>query len=132
LVDWYNFEKILKNIDCEKHLLRSSVLINNHQLLPSEILWRKKEAFSDGVSTIERSLYQILQEMIANELNSKTIETTNKPYEPCIEIEKLYYKQIFDGLYPNCSHILPYQWMPKYVDISLIKDPSARTLTELY
>jgi asparagine synthase (glutamine-hydrolysing) len=125
LVDLYNFEQISEKIGCEKHLLRSSVMSHNSQLLPSEILWRKKEAFSDGVSTVGRSLYQILQEMIAKELNSKTVE----PYEPCIETEKLYYKKIFDGLYPNCSHVLPYYWMPKYINPLLVTDPSARTLT---
>jgi hypothetical protein len=28
-------------------------------------------------------------------------------------------------LYPNCSEILPYFWMPKYVETD---DPSARTI----
>ena len=51
-------------------------------------------------------------------------ENTDK-YIPCIENEKLYYKKLFDTFYPNCSHILPYFWMPKY---TLSKDPSARTL----
>jgi asparagine synthase (glutamine-hydrolysing) len=44
---------------------------------------------------------------------------------PSIEIEKAYYKGIFDQAYPNCSHILPYFWMPKYTNAT---DPSARTL----
>jgi len=47
-------------------------------------------------------------------------------WKPCIETEKLYYKQIFDEAYPNCSHILPYFWMPKYIKTN---DPSARTLS---
>ena len=36
------------------------------------------------------------------------------------------YKEIFDKEFPNCSHILPYFWMPKYTNAT---DPSARTLT---
>ena len=112
----------------EKFILRYSFSYQNFkdytgkQILPEIILWRKKEAFSDGVSSQGRSLYQILQEQIANTMN-----TNARPnyYNPCIETEKLYYKMIFDAAYPNCSHILPYFWMPKYTNAT---DPSARTL----
>ena len=107
----------------EKYLLRQSfneinfVNYNGTQILPNEILWRKKEAFSDGVSSKSRSLFTILQELIVNQ--------TKQIKEPCIELEKEYYKEIFDKEFPNCSHILPYFWMPKYVKAT---DPSARTL----
>ena len=107
----------------EKYLLRRA--FNDYfkdnlgrNILPDNILWRRKEAFSDGVSSQDRSLFQILQEKIGLKLNMK----------PNIETEKLYYKQIFDQLYPNCQHIVPYFWMPKYIKSN---DPSARTL-ELY
>ena len=46
-------------------------------------------------------------------------------FNPCIELEKKYYKEIFDTEFPNCTHILPYFWMPKYTNAT---DPSARTL----
>jgi asparagine synthase (glutamine-hydrolysing) len=116
---------------CEKHLLRKSfeyenfVNYKNTTLLPPGILWRKKEAFSDGVSSRGRSLYQILQEHIAFHLNIE--EQTDKHFAS-IETEKYYYKKLFDSFYPNCSSILPYFWMPKYTNAT---DPSARTL-ELY
>ena len=125
-----------KNFDAtEKYILRKGFchdniqydykpILNNKgkQLLPDSILFRKKEAFSDGVSSKGRSLYLILHEFISAELN---IEENTDKYKPCIETEKYYYKKIFEGYYPNCSHILPYFWMPKYTDA---KDPSARTL----
>ena len=94
---------------------------NGRQILPDDILWRKKEAFSDGVSTKGRSLYQILQEKIATKMSLDT----GIHYEANIETEKLYYKQIFNYFYPNCQHIVPYYWMPKYINAT---DPSARTL----
>jgi asparagine synthase (glutamine-hydrolysing) len=97
---------------------------NGNQILPNEILWRQKEAFSDGVSSKGRSLFTILQELIANQYYNKNL----KEYNPCIELEKKYYKEIFDKEFPNCSHILPYFWMPKYIKAN---DPSARTL-EVY
>jgi asparagine synthase (glutamine-hydrolysing) len=112
----------------EKYLLRESFDINNFvsydgkQILPDEILWRKKEAFSDGVSSKGRSLFEILQEFIAIDYNETTgLET----YKPCIELEKEYYKNLFEKEFPNCQHILPYFWMPKYTNAT---DPSARTL----
>lgn len=114
-----------KNVNqCEKFILRYSFSLENFkdfegkQILPDAILWRKKEAFSDGVSGHGRSLFQILHEHISNHLGLPAN----------IETEKLYYKQIFDQNYPNCSHVLPYFWMPKYTKAS---DPSARTL-EVY
>jgi len=113
----------------EKFLLRFSFSdgkfadYNDRQILPSEILWRKKEAFSDGVSNRGRSLYQILQEYIAIYMN---VEEQTDIYKPSIETEKKYYKKLFDKFYPLCDHIVPYFWMPKYTDAT---DPSARTLS---
>jgi asparagine synthase (glutamine-hydrolysing) len=113
---------IVSNEICmEKYILRKSFSEYNfidhsdRQVLPDEILWRKKEAFSDGVSSHGRSLYQILQEKIAEKLNK----------EANIETEKMYYKDIFNKFFPNCHDILPYYWMPKYTNAT---DPSARTL----
>jgi asparagine synthase (glutamine-hydrolysing) len=116
---------INKNI--EKYLLRESFSEKNFlsyddkQILPDQILWRRKEAFSDGVSSKDRSLYQVLQEKIA----IKMTNDTGVYYEPNIETEKLYYKQIFNKFYPNCESIVPYYWMPKFTNAT---DPSARTL----
>ena len=124
------FDDEFTHYNCiEKFVLRYSfshakfVDYSGKQILPSEILWRKKEAFSDGVSGRGRSLYQILQEYIAMHMNT---EEKTDTYQPSIETEKRYYKNIFDAAYPNAGHILPYFWMPKYTDA---QDPSARTLT---
>jgi len=107
----------------EKNLLRESFSGGfDRSLLPDNILFRKKEAFSDGVSSQGRSLYIILQEQIAEKLNTE--EITNK-YLPNIKTEKYFYKKLFDSFYPNCANILPYFWMPKYTSA---EDPSARTL----
>jgi len=112
----------------EKYLLRESFSKSNFknyegkQILPDEILWRKKEAFSDGVSSHGRSLYKILQEKIVNKLNNET----GLNDEPSIDIEKDYYKSLFSLYFPNCESIVPYYWMPKYIEST---DPSARTLS---
>ena len=112
----------------EKYLLRESFdeinfkCFDERQILPNEILWRKKEAFSDGVSSKGRSLFEILQEFIAEYYNDLH---QVKEFSPSIDLEKQYYKSIFDKEFPNCQHILPYYWMPKYTNAT---DPSARTL----
>ena len=119
------FHKLDKK--CEKYLLRNSFSIEHFkdfegkQLLPDEILWRRKEAFSDGVSCHGRSLYTILQEKIAAFWQQKM----DKPFPITIETEKMYYKTLFEEFYPNHSSIVPYYWMPKYTNAT---DPSARTL----
>jgi asparagine synthase (glutamine-hydrolysing) len=107
----------------EKYLLRSAFSIENYhnssgsQLLPESILWRRKEAFSDGVSGTGNSLYQILQKFISKEMEM---------YPPSIETEKRYYKELFLSYYPTSDEMLPYYWMPKYTNTT---DPSARTLS---
>lgn len=114
----------------EKYILRNSFSkemfldFEGKQILPDDILWRKKEAFSDGVSSKGRSLYQILQEKIAVKLTD--ISVCGKQYNDCIETEKYYYKNIFLAYYPNSEAIMSYYWMPKYTDAT---DPSARTLS---
>jgi len=123
--NWNQSEKYLlrESFNCtspgKNHYFTDSI---GRQLLPNDILFRKKEAFSDGVSSQGRSLYQILQEHIAFQLN---FENNTTDWMPCILTEKEYYKSIFEGFYPNCLHIVPYFWMPKYTHAT---DPSARTL----
>ncbi len=123
------------NSQCEKYLLRSAFSQMYHPdsskpFLPAEILWRRKEAFSDGVSGVGRSLYTILQEKIAtidgidseyNVYKDKGKDTHLLPKT----LEQYYYRRIFDALYPSTEKIVPYFWMPKY---SNADDPSARTL----
>jgi len=126
--------------ECEKYLLRNSFNScyfnaffledsERKNILPKEIINRKKEAFSDGVSNQGRSLFLILQEYIALYYNIEFKDNkVNEPFKPSIELEKRYYREIFDKEFPNCSHIVPYFWMPKYTNAT---DPSARTL-EVY
>jgi asparagine synthase (glutamine-hydrolysing) len=114
------------NKKCEKFLLRnafSSTNFNNSNglpLLPDSILWRRKEAFSDGVSKNTRSLYEIIQENVPDTKNKKEYKINNLDTN-----EKYYYREIFESFYPDLDNIIPYYWMPKYVNA---KDASARTL----
>ena len=88
---------------CEKYLLRKS--FEDKNLLPREVLWRTKEAFSDGVSGDKESWFETIQKQHRD--------------------EKLYYKRIFNQHYNYNEQVIPYYWMPNFVDA---KDASARTL----
>ena len=58
--DFYVYKKQI-----EKFLIRDAIEINDSDLLPKEILWRQKEAFSDGVSSLQKSWYEIIQDYIS-------------------------------------------------------------------
>merc|ERR1711968_222629 len=47
---------------CEKYLLRKAFDVLN--ILPNSVLWRTKEAFSDGVSKSSKSWYEVIQDYV--------------------------------------------------------------------
>ena len=107
---------------CEKWILRSA--FKPLDLLPHEVLWRQKEAFSDGVSRQQKSWYQEIQERVPATGEGSTAWTYLSP--PTAEAQ--YYRTIFDRLYGSpCEQVFPYFWMPKWSGET--KDPSARTLS---
>jgi asparagine synthase (glutamine-hydrolysing) len=108
----------------EKYLLRKA--FENTGLLPENVLFRVKEAFSDGVSSLTRSWYQIIQDKINLTMSDEYYETKKLIYNPMpISKEALYYREIYEKYYPNQGHLIPYYWMPKWIGST---DPSARTL----
>ncbi len=107
---------------CEKQLLRTAVEYVYPDLLPSNILWRTKEAFSDGVSGNNGSWFEIIQ----NKLKDNNSEfTSNSNHNIPTSTEQIYYRSIYDKHYFGTERCIPYFWMPKYVDAD---DCSARTL----
>ena len=103
----------------EKWWLRKA--FENDNILPSDVLWRKKEAFSDGVSSKEKSWFQIIQDHIYEKYNMK---------------EEEYYMSKFIEFFGNHRvNIIPHYWQPKWNKegnvITTYVDPSARTL-EIY
>ncbi|KAJ3609172.1 hypothetical protein NHX12_023696 [Muraenolepis orangiensis] len=109
----------------EKHLLRDSFA--GLGLLPNEILWRRKEAFSDGLSSVKKSWYISLQEHLENHVNDDQLEKAPKtfPHLPPRTKEAFHYRQVFEELYPGQAKWLSHYWMPRWTNAS---DPSARTL----
>ena len=108
----------------EKWVLREAFA--NSNLLPLDVLYRKKEAFSDGVSTHGGvSWYRECQSRALNRVPDwkDNVEYTHLPSHTA---ESFYYRMLFEKSYPNMSHVIPYFWMPKWSPETT--DPSALTL----
>ena len=107
----------------EKYIFRMAFV----DYLPDDILWRRKEAFSDGVSSTERSWFQIIKEFVDKIYTDEEFEEKkmkyewNRPYDK----ESLYYREIFEKFYPGMSGLIPYFWRHPF---STQLDPSARLL----
>ena len=108
----------------EKMILRKSF----EGYLPDELLYRRKEAFSDGVSSVQRSWHTIIKEytdsLISDEKYNEEIKkySMNTPYDK----ESLYYRSIFENFYKDKGNIIPYFWRHPF---SQSEDPSARNLS---
>ena len=114
--------KRLPSYNMEKYMFRKA--FDRDNLLPDEILWRKKEAFSDGVSSREKSWYQVIQEYVEKQNNCNIEGMT---------AEASFYRNIFRKYFGlNRDNIIPHFWQPKWdkdgKEITSYVDPSARTL----
>ena len=98
--------KMVRN-NYEKFLLRKAF----ENELPEDIVWRRKEGFSDGVSKMELPWYQIIENYTMNNFNMN---------------EKDWYKEVFNKFYPNNENIIPYYWMPKWS--GNLDNPSGRLI----
>ena len=110
----------------EKWLLREAF---SGDWLPEEVLYRKKEAFSDGVSSKNKSWYRILQESINDKYTDEELIKYQNNYKHCVPPNKeaLYFRHIFeDNFGRNLDHLVPYYWLPKWC--GNISEPSARVL----
>ena len=110
----------------EKYLLRKAFDYEN--LLPHDILWRTKEAFSDGVSSNEKSWYSIINQYVDNKYSSYELNCLKIKYNLNSESlsESIYFRDIFEKYYPNRSELIPYYWLPKWSGDTT--NPSARVL----
>jgi asparagine synthase (glutamine-hydrolysing) len=106
--------------------------------LPLSVLYKKKDAFSDSCSSIEKSWYEIIQEQTRelytiDDLNhygkllgeSTTMCDPVKMEESRMSMESVHYLEIFTEYFGECYQVIPYYWMPKWINAT---DPSARTL----
>lgn len=110
-----------------KYLLRHA--FEKDDLLPREILFRDKAAFSDAVG---HSLADYLKEYAESKYSDKEYEDGVKKYTYCPPFtkESLLYRDIFESYYLGLDSLIVDYWMPnkswKGCDVN---DPSARHLS---
>lgn len=112
----------MSNMQLEKKIIREAFA--NDNLLPDDILWRPKEAFSDGVSQANNSWGDIVKQFVDSQVSDEEFESHN--YMKFKLKETYFYHKIFSKYYKN-DNIIPYLWMPRFCD-GTIDDPSARKL----
>jgi len=114
---------------CEKDLFRRAFASVNSEegLLPPQVLWRRKEAFSDGVSGVEKSWFEQIQERILSRGLVPADWQTRAFAEPVPKTpEAFYYRTLYESIYKKTGDYWPF-WMPRWSPETL--DPSARTLS---
>jgi asparagine synthase (glutamine-hydrolysing) len=117
-----------KNGLCEKWLLRRA--FDDGVTLPHEVLWRRKEAFSDGVSPTEKSWSQLIAEYVEDFVPEGWKELAEQKYPNMTPktAEQFFYRFHFEANYGKASShtAIPHFWMPKWSPG--VTDPSARAL----
>jgi len=104
----------------EKYLFRKAF----EDILPQELAWRVKTAFSDGVSNAEKPWYEIINEYMDTKYSAEEFELKrekyihNKPYDK----ESLYYREVYESYYPDTEYTIPYFWKQPFMGN---EDPSA-------
>ena len=115
----------------EKWYLRKAFEDSN--IICDSVLWRKKEAFSDGVSSKKKSWFEILQDYINKQVSNEEFNrrTCGSPSK-----EAYYYKKIFIEFFgKDRLNIIPHYWQPKFLSdgsiasFDIYQDPSARVLS---
>ena len=108
-------EKMCSNGKIEKHILRkvsefspneNDLLGKFQKLLPDEITWRQKDAFSDAVGFC-------------------WVESIKKHVEKLNLTEAEWYLNLFEREYPGRKNVIKDYWMPRWTNAT---DPSATVL----
>jgi asparagine synthase (glutamine-hydrolysing) len=116
----------MNTYDCGKYLLRHA--FEEDKLIPDEILWREKAAFSDAVG---HSMVDDLKEYAESKYTEEEFREKCKKYKHCPPFtkESLLYREIFESFYPNQDEMIVDYWMPnKHWENCDVDDPSARVL----
>ncbi len=110
-----------------KYLLRHA--FEKDHLLPDEILWRQKAAFSDAVG---HSMVDDLKQYAEEVYTDAEFEEKVKAYDygrPFTK-ESLLYREIFEKYYPGQAAMIADFWMPNKTWAGCdVNDPSARVLS---
>jgi len=109
-----------------KYLLRKAF---EGDILPDEILWREKAAFSDAVG---HSMVDDLKEYADEQYSDEEFEKGRGRYTHARPFtkESLLYRDIFEKYYPGQAEMITDFWMPNRAwEGCDVDDPSARVLS---
>ena len=133
----------------EKSILRCAfdALDEDQAILPSDVLWRRKEAFSDGVSAQPiptdpqiprgsqaqpvRTWIDMIRDYVDARVSDQEycVERTKFVHNTPYDKESYYYRKVFNILYPGRDRVIPYFWRHPFCKEL---DPSARLLNIPY
>ena len=110
----------------EKGILRTA--FSEDGILPKKVLWRRKEAFSDGISRAEKSWFVLAAAEGEKHVTDWQAKAAAYEVNPPPTAEAFWYRELFHQSYPETSAmaVAPAMWMPRFVNAT---DPSARTLS---
>lgn len=120
-------EKKLNTYNKGKYLLRKA--FEKDGLLPEEILWREKAAFSDAVG---HSMVDYLKEYAESRYTEGEFENRCPAYSHARPFtkESLLYRELFEKYYPGQGQLIDGFWMPNpQWEGCRVDDPSARVLS---
>ena len=110
-----------------KYLLRHA--FEHDHLLPDEILWRQKAAFSDAVG---HSMVDDLKAYAGSVYTDEEYEKRRMAFDYARPFtkESLLYREIFEKYYPGQAEMIADFWMPNRAWAGCdVNDPSARVLS---
>ena len=123
----------------EKYILRKafqgcdSADEDGKAMIPDDVLWRRKEAFSDGVSCANggRTWIQMIKEYSDRVITDDEIDNKEHAlyslHNPPYDKESFYYRRVFESIYGGRGLTIPYYWRHPFCEGVL--DPSARLLS---
>ena len=117
-------EKMPQTYDgVEKYILRKAFDTPEQPYLPSEVLWRQKEQFSDGVGY---NWIDTLIDYCSSQVTEEQLERAEEtyPYNTPLTKEAYFYRSIFHKHFPQVAAAQTVRkWIPKWQEN---QDPSGR------
>ena len=94
----------------EKYTLRKSFETG---FLPEQVLWRRKDGFSDGVSGSTKKWYEQIQDFVEDIISNDEFESVKNLFP---NKEAYYYKKIYEDIFPPAYRPVVGYWLPKWTN----------------
>lgn len=114
----------------EKMLLRDAFAKDN--LLPEDVLYRRKHAFSDAINGENVVSYRVIEERVRESMKDLYPTLSNLenefPLNTPTSYESLWYRSIFKTFYSGYDDMVTHFWLPD-IPNQVVTDPSATVLS---